>query len=96
MSEQAKTLADLGLTAKSGRNPVIAGLTVDSRETKDGFLFAAMPGTKVHGGEFIQFALRMGASAVLTDAEGARIAKAELSASDAALVIAEGLLPRWH
>ena len=89
MGEQAKTLADLGLTAQAGRNPDITGLAVDSREVKDGFLFAAMPGTRVHGGEFIQYALRMGASTVLTDAEGARIAKAELDASDAALVIAE-------
>ena len=89
MGEQAKTLADLGRTAQAGRNPDITGLAVDSREVKDGFLFAAMPGTRVHGGEFIQYALRMGASTVLTDAEGARIAKAELDASDAALVIAE-------
>ena len=29
----------------------------------------SLPGSRVHGGEFIQFALRMGAAAVLTDAE---------------------------
>ncbi|WP_299349806.1 UDP-N-acetylmuramoyl-L-alanyl-D-glutamate--2,6-diaminopimelate ligase [uncultured Shimia sp.] len=89
MAETAKPLSDLGLTASAARNPTITGLAVDSREVKDGFLFAALPGTRVHGGEFIQYALRMGATAILTDAEGARLAATELSASDAALVVAE-------
>lgn len=89
MTDQAKTLSDLGLTAKSGAGARITGLAVDSRAVKDGYLFAALPGARVHGGEFIQYALRMGASAVLTDAEGARIAATELAASTAALIIAE-------
>ena len=88
MSEQVKSLADLGLTARGGREAQVSGLAVDSREVRDGFLFAALPGTRVHGGEFIQYALRMGAAAILTDAEGARIARDELAASEAALVIA--------
>ncbi|SEQ31025.1 UDP-N-acetylmuramoyl-L-alanyl-D-glutamate--2,6-diaminopimelate ligase [Thalassovita taeanensis] len=89
MSGQVKTLGELGLTAQSGRMVQITGLAVDSRLVKDGFLFAALPGTKVHGGEFIQYALRMGAAAILTDAAGARIAAAELAASSAALIVAE-------
>lgn len=89
MAATVRPLNELGLTAASGRNPTITGLAVDSREVKDGFLFAALPGTRVHGGEFIQYALRMGAVAILTDAEGARIAGEELAASEAALVIAE-------
>ena len=67
----------------------ITGLAVDSRQVKDGYLFAALPGTRVHGGEFIQYALRMGAGAILTDMQGARLARDELDASDAALVLAE-------
>ena len=86
---QAKTLAQLGLTAKSGREARVTGLAVDSRQVKAGTLFAALPGTKVHGGTFIQYALRAGATAILTDAEGARLAATELAASDAALVVAE-------
>ena len=49
MGEQVKPLSALGLTARSGRssnggsNPMISGIAVDSREVKDGFLFAAMP-----------------------------------------------------
>jgi len=88
MRDQVKTLSDLGLTARAGREARVTGLAVDSREVRDGFLFAALPGTRVHGGEYIQYALRMGAAAILTDAEGAEIARAELAASDAALVIA--------
>ncbi len=62
---------------------------MDSREVRPGFLFAALPGTKVHGAEFIQYALRQGAGAILTDATGARMAQEFLSLSDAALVVAE-------
>lgn len=85
----AKTLAELGLRASGGRPAHITGLAVDSREVKPGYLFAGLPGTRVHGAEFISYALRMGAAAVLTDAKGAEVAAAELADSDAALVIAE-------
>ena len=68
------TLQQLGLTAAEGRNPAITGIAVDSREVQAGFLFAALPGSKVHGGEFIQYALRMDVGAILTDAVGAEIA----------------------
>ncbi|WP_299280188.1 UDP-N-acetylmuramoyl-L-alanyl-D-glutamate--2,6-diaminopimelate ligase [uncultured Tateyamaria sp.] len=74
MGAPARSLSTLGLTARGGANPDITGIAVDSREVKDGFLFAAMPGARIHGAEFIQYALRMGAVAVLTDAEGAEIA----------------------
>jgi UDP-N-acetylmuramoyl-L-alanyl-D-glutamate--2,6-diaminopimelate ligase len=86
---QVKSLAELGLTAQGGRQAQVTGLAVDSREVKDGYLFAALPGSRVHGGEFIQYALRMGAGAILTDAKGAQIAADFLSLSDAALIVAE-------
>ena len=89
MSRPAQTLSQLALTAQGGRDPQITGLAVDSRQVKDGVLFAALPGSRVHGGEFIQYALRQGAAAILTDAEGARIAEAELAASEAALILTE-------
>ncbi len=89
MGPAGKSLSQLGLTARGGADPQIAGLAVDSREVKDGYLFAALPGSRVHGGEFIQYALRMGAAAVLTDAQGAALAKAELAASGAALIVAQ-------
>ncbi len=83
------SLAELGLRAQGGAEAQITGLAVDSREVKPGYLFAALPGAQVHGAEFIQYALRMQAAAILTDAEGAQIANAELDASDAALIIAQ-------
>ncbi|MGV6812875.1 MAG: UDP-N-acetylmuramoyl-L-alanyl-D-glutamate--2,6-diaminopimelate ligase [Brevirhabdus sp.] len=86
---KAKTLAQLGLTARDGRNPAISGLSVDSRLVKPGHLFAALPGTSVHGATFIQYALRMAAAAILTDAEGARIAADDLKAADIAVVVTE-------
>ena len=89
MVGQVKSLAELGLTAKGGQQARITGLAVDSREVKDGYLFAALPGSRVHGGEFIQYALRMGAGAILTDAKGAEIAADFLSLGDAALIVAE-------
>jgi len=79
----------LGLTAKGGANPDITGLAVDSREVRPGFLFAALPGSRVHGGEFIQYALRQGAVAVLTDAQGAEIAARELADAGTAVVITD-------
>lgn len=84
-----RRLSDLGLTALSGGDVVVSGLALDSRKVESGTLFAALPGTRVHGGEFIQYALRMGAGAVLTDRAGAEIAADELAASDAALVVVE-------
>ncbi|WP_134679014.1 UDP-N-acetylmuramoyl-L-alanyl-D-glutamate--2,6-diaminopimelate ligase [Paracoccus ravus] len=82
-------LSLLGLRGDKGRDPEVTGISVDSREAKPGHLFAAMPGSARHGGEFIQYALRQGVGAILTDRRGAEIAAAELAASDAALVVAE-------
>lgn len=84
-----KHLSELGLTARAGRDPVLTGLTVDSRAVRDGMLFAALPGVRWHGAEFIGPALRMGAAAILTDAAGARMAAEALEGSNAALVIAD-------
>lgn len=84
-----KSLSELGLTAQGGHEARVTGLAVDSRQVKPGFLFAALPGSKSHGAEFIQYALRMEAGAILTDRAGAEIAKAELAGSQAALIIAE-------
>ena len=85
-----RPLAALGLTALGGGDAEVTGLSVDSRKTRPGHLFAALPGTRVHGAEFIPFALRMGAVAVLTDKEGARLAHDVLDENpDIALVVAE-------
>ncbi|MEL7462760.1 MAG: UDP-N-acetylmuramoyl-L-alanyl-D-glutamate--2,6-diaminopimelate ligase [Pseudomonadota bacterium] len=79
-----KTLAELGLADLPVRGPdaagdlSIAGICVDSRETKPGYLFAALKGEVLDGAEFAQFAVRMEAAAVLISAEGAERAKADI------------------
>ena len=84
-----KPLSSLGLTARQNRDPQLAGITLDSRAVRPGYLFAAMPGNTVHGAAYIAKALDLGAAAILTDAAGAALAAAALSASDAALVVAQ-------
>lgn len=86
---EVKSLAQLGLHARGGADAHVTGLALDSRDVRDGVLFAALPGSRMHGAEFIPYALRMGAGAVLTDPEGAQIAAEVLAGSDAALVVTE-------
>jgi UDP-N-acetylmuramoyl-L-alanyl-D-glutamate--2,6-diaminopimelate ligase len=82
-------LSGLGLSARVGRDPVIEGVTLDSRAVRPGYLFAALPGAVRHGADFIETALDRGACAILTDAQGAEIAKSCLAASNSALIIAQ-------
>ena len=89
MRDGARTVNDLGLTARGGRDPVLTGITMDSRAVVPGVLFAAMPGSAAHGAAYIGAALGHGASAILTDAVGAGLAADALRDSDAALIVAE-------
>lgn len=85
------SIGDLGLSVTNGAGDdgtEVTGLCVDSRKTRPGDLFAALPGTKVHGGEFIQYALRMDAAAVLTDAEGLDIARREVGELKVPFIVA--------
>ena len=86
---KTKSLSELGLTARQGGDVSVTGLSVDSRLVKEGHLFCALPGTQVHGAEFITYAVRMRAGAVLTDREGASIAADVLAESDVPLVVVE-------
>ncbi|WP_333817280.1 UDP-N-acetylmuramoyl-L-alanyl-D-glutamate--2,6-diaminopimelate ligase [Tabrizicola sp.] len=89
MAARATRLSDLGLTARAGRDPALSGITADSRAVRAGMLFAALPGSSVHGAKFIPGALEQGAAAVLTDAAGAKLAAEALAETDVALVVAE-------
>lgn len=46
-------------------DPEITGVTADSRKVRPGFLFAALPGSKIDGRSFIAGAIDSGAAAVL-------------------------------
>ncbi|MCV6584549.1 MAG: UDP-N-acetylmuramoyl-L-alanyl-D-glutamate--2,6-diaminopimelate ligase [Marinibacterium sp.] len=84
---RTKTLGELALTARGQREAEITNIAIDSRKAGPGTLFAALPGTRVHGAQFIEAAVAQGAAAVLTDAAGAAIAGDHLG--DAALVVVE-------
>ncbi|NAZ35946.1 UDP-N-acetylmuramoyl-L-alanyl-D-glutamate--2,6-diaminopimelate ligase [Rubellimicrobium sp. CFH 75288] len=84
---EERTLAELGLRAQGGREARVAGLALDSRKVGRGFLFAALPGHGGHGAAHAGAAVAAGAAAVLTDADGARIAGDALG--DVPVVLAE-------
>ncbi len=86
-----KSLGELGLTALGGNASVrIRAIALDSRGVKPGTLFAALPGSRLHGADFIDPALRMGASAILTDRAGAALAAEALARHPGvALVVVE-------
>ena len=46
-------------------DPLITGVTADSRRVRPGFLFAALPGSKIDGRGFVPQALAAGAAAIL-------------------------------
>ena len=89
MNGQTKSLSALGLTARGQREATVTGLSVDSRFVEQGHLFAALPGVNAHGATFIPTALEAGASAILTNTAGAKIAEDALAASEAALIVVE-------
>ncbi|ETD83123.1 UDP-N-acetylmuramoyl-L-alanyl-D-glutamate--2,6-diaminopimelate ligase [Rhodobacter capsulatus] len=89
MALTAKPLSALGLTARPGSDVAVTGLSVDSRLVKPGHLFAALPGTKVHGATFVTAALERGAGAVLTDRAGEDTARQALAGGTVPLLVVE-------
>lgn len=85
----SSNLAGLGLRARGGHEARIAGIALDTRAMRPGWLFAALPGSRVHGAAFVEAALAAGAAAVLSDAAGAALAGAALAAHPVPLVVAE-------
>ena len=76
MSPAAIRLSDL-LRRDVPADPVITGVTADSRKVAPGSLFVALPGSAADGRAFIPQALSQGAAAVLapngTDAAAAPV-----------------------
>lgn len=83
------TLASLGLTSAQNPEFAVAGIAVCSQMAASGFLFVALPGINAHGAEFAAEAVERGASAVLTDAAGRRIAAETLIGKDVQLIEVE-------
>ncbi|WP_028932994.1 UDP-N-acetylmuramoyl-L-alanyl-D-glutamate--2,6-diaminopimelate ligase [Pseudonocardia spinosispora] len=49
----------------------VTGVTLRTQDVRSGDLFAALPGARVHGADYAAQAVASGASAVLTDSDGA-------------------------
>ena len=58
-------LSELMGTSVMPPDPVVAGLTLDSRKVQPGYLFAALAGSRADGATFINDAVRRGATAIL-------------------------------
>tara|TARA_R110002073_G_scaffold331244_1_gene515882 strand:+ start:210 stop:1682 length:1473 start_codon:yes stop_codon:yes gene_type:complete len=66
----------------------IAGLTLDSRAVEPGFLFAALPGVKLHGSAFAAQAVARGAVAIVSDQAIAGLDIPVIIVDDAAAALA--------
>jgi UDP-N-acetylmuramoyl-L-alanyl-D-glutamate--2,6-diaminopimelate ligase len=64
----------LGAEPAAGAEPVLVhGVAASAADVRPGDLFAALPGSRRHGIDFLPAALAAGAAAVLTDPAGARL-----------------------
>ncbi|MGO3796057.1 MAG: UDP-N-acetylmuramoyl-L-alanyl-D-glutamate--2,6-diaminopimelate ligase [Pauljensenia sp.] len=66
----------------------VCGVTVSNHDVAEGWIFVAVPGLTQHGIRFAHAAAEGGATAVLTDPEGARLAR-ELDLDLPVVVVAE-------
>ncbi|MFF0449528.1 UDP-N-acetylmuramoyl-L-alanyl-D-glutamate--2,6-diaminopimelate ligase [Streptomyces sp. NPDC004609] len=64
------------VTEPAAEGTRVTGITHDSRAVRPGDLYAALPGARVHGADFVDQAANLGAAAVLTDTAGAARARA--------------------
>ncbi|UCG31836.1 MAG: UDP-N-acetylmuramoyl-L-alanyl-D-glutamate--2,6-diaminopimelate ligase [Phycisphaerales bacterium] len=76
---------NLCIDAAADVNPLINGLTADSRQVRPGYLFAAIRGMQVDGHKFIPAAIAAGASAILTDRPDPTSPSPSLRASSATI-----------
>jgi UDP-N-acetylmuramoyl-L-alanyl-D-glutamate--2,6-diaminopimelate ligase len=67
---------DGALVAAADAGGVVTGVTLRAAEVRPGDLFAALPGARAHGADFVGQARAAGAAAVLTDPAGLERARA--------------------
>jgi UDP-N-acetylmuramoyl-L-alanyl-D-glutamate--2,6-diaminopimelate ligase len=69
----ADLAAQLGIPAPAAGGPdvQVTGITHDSRAVRPGDVYAALPGARLHGADFVAQAADLGAAAILTDPAGA-------------------------
>jgi len=89
LSELMRRSADANATSSAlPRDPVLAGLTLDSRKVQPGYLFAALAGTQRDGTAFVDDAVRRGAVAILAAPD------ADLPSLDPGIVVVRDANPR--
>ncbi|WP_296322068.1 UDP-N-acetylmuramoyl-L-alanyl-D-glutamate--2,6-diaminopimelate ligase [Reyranella sp.] len=89
LSELMRRSADaIAPSSALPRDPVLAGLTLDSRKVRPGYLFAALPGSQRDGAAFVEDAVRRGAVAILAAADAA------LPSLDPGIVVVRDANPR--
>ncbi|MBX9946991.1 MAG: UDP-N-acetylmuramoyl-L-alanyl-D-glutamate--2,6-diaminopimelate ligase [Reyranella sp.] len=74
--------------AAPSRDPVLAGLTLDSRKVRPGYLFVAIPGSRHDGAAFVADAVARGAAAILA------VPDATLPVLDPGIVVVRDANPR--
>jgi UDP-N-acetylmuramoyl-L-alanyl-D-glutamate--2,6-diaminopimelate ligase len=74
LSSLVAHLVDAGAEVRTphGVGAAVSGMSLDSRRARNGDLYAAIPGTRVHGIDHLRAARAAGVVAVLTDEVGAR------------------------
>ncbi len=88
------SLDRLAVLAGAGVDPAwqaveVTGVTLDSRSVEPGDLYAALPGTQVHGASFVSAAAAAGAVAVLSDEEATVAGLPLLACEDPRAVLGE-------
>lgn len=63
-------VSGLGLMGDTSAQVAVTGITLDSRSVQPGWLYVALPGSRAHGAQFGEAAVRDGAAAILTDDVG--------------------------
>lgn len=64
LDELLKSVPHLGV--RGNRDRQISGLAYDSRQVRDGYLFVAIPGERQDGVDFVEDAIRRGASVIVS------------------------------
>lgn len=104
-NQQATKLAQIAGVVGASLDPAVeaievTGISLSTSRIVPGDLYAALPGTRVHGAQFAPDAVAAGARAILTDTEGARLVRGVVpmvEVADVRQVLGEvsALIYRW-
>lgn len=70
-------------------NPIVTGISSDSRQISNGFVFIAIKGTSIDGNQFIDDAISKGAVAIITDQDVADPQVPVIRVDDSRLALAQ-------